>query len=77
MNLTPYLRLVIMRERRCASFYAISIATLSKAKIQAIQLHLQRQHVLEPDRFRSANDAQPESPAEPIRIGLPRNALTD
>jgi putative transposase len=51
--------------------------TLSDKDIQAIRLHLQRQHALGSDRFRSAIEAQLARPAGPLKIGRPRKDSTD
>jgi putative transposase len=51
--------------------------TLSDEDIQAIPLHLQRQHALGSNRFRSAIEAQLARPAGPIKIGRPRKAPGD
>jgi putative transposase len=72
-----YQRLGTTREQRCAAYRAITMETLSNEDIQAIRLHLQRQHALGSDRFRSAIEAQLARSVGPLRIGRPRKMPTD
>ena len=72
-----YQHLGTTREQRCSAYRAITIETLSDEDILAIRLHLQRQHALGSDRFRSAVEAQLARPAGPIKIGRPRKDPTD
>ena len=72
-----YQRLGTTRAQRCAAYRAITMETLSDEDILAIRLHLQRQHALGSDRFRSAIEAQLARPAGPIKIGRPRKAPGD
>lgn len=67
-----YLRLGESPEERCAAYRAIALETLSDEDIEAIRLHLQRQHALGSDRFRTAIEAQLARPAGPLKIGRPR-----
>ncbi|MCW8808312.1 MAG: hypothetical protein OQK79_09400 [Rhodanobacter sp.] len=46
--------------------------TLSKEDVDTIRAHLQRQHALGSERFRSAIEAQLARHAGPARIGRPR-----
>jgi putative transposase len=71
-----YQRLGTTREQRCAAYRAITMETLSDEDIQAICEHLQRQHALGSDCFRSAIEAQLARPVEPLKIGRPRKAPT-
>jgi putative transposase len=72
-----YQRLGTTREQRCAAYRAITMETLSNEDIQAIRLHLQRQHALGSDRFRSAIEAQLARSVGPLRIGRPRKMPTE
>jgi putative transposase len=65
------------REKRRVACRAITMETLSDDDIPSIQLHLQRQHALGSDRFRSAVEAQLARPAGPLKIGRPRKTSTD
>lgn len=69
-----YRALGATREERCAAYRAIAMETLSDEDIEAIRLHLQRQHALGSDRFRAAIEAQLARPAGPLKIGRPRKA---
>ncbi|HET6432656.1 transposase [Dyella sp.] len=62
------------REERCAAYRAIAVETMSDEDIEAIRLHLQRQHALGSDRFSAAIEAQLARPAGPLKIGRPRKA---
>jgi putative transposase len=49
---------------------------LPEQGIEAIRLHLQRQHALGSDRFRAAIEARLARPAGPLRAGRPRKLPT-
>lgn len=61
-------------EECCAAYRAIAMEALTDEDIEAIRLHLQRQHALGSDRFRAAIEAQLARPAGPLKIGRPRKA---
>ncbi len=67
-----YQNLGSTREERCTTYSAIALETLCDEDIEAIRLHLQRQHALGSDRFRAAIEAQLARPAGPLKIGRPR-----
>jgi len=46
--------------------------TVDAAETDAIRLHLQRQHLYAPDRFRRAIEARLERTVGPKKIGRPR-----
>lgn len=69
-----YRALGATKEERCAAYRAIAMETLADEDIEAIRLHLQRQHALGSDRFRAAIEAQLARPAGPLKIGRPRKA---
>jgi putative transposase len=69
-----YQALGATREARCAAYRDIAMETLSDEDIEAIRLHLQRQHALGSDRFRTAIEAQLARPVGPLKIGRPRKA---
>lgn len=64
-------------EERCAAHRAIAMGTLADDDIEAIRLHLQRQHALGSDRFHAAIEAQLARPATPLKIGGRRKLNTD
>jgi putative transposase len=59
---------------RAAAYYALVMEAVDPAELEFIRLHLQRQHALGPDRFRTAIEAQLGRRAGPARIGRPRKA---
>jgi putative transposase len=69
-----YLRLGESREERCAAYRAVALENLADEDVEAIRLHLQRQHALGSNRFRAAIEAQLARPAGPLKIGRPRRA---
>jgi len=71
-----YLGLGPTRESRCTAYRALAMQALAEHEVEAIRLHLQRQHALGSDRFRAAIEAQLARPAGPLKIGRPRKNPT-
>jgi putative transposase len=59
-------------EARHRAYRALAMENLSQDHIDAIRIHLQRQHALGSDRFRTAIEAQLSRRAGPAKIGRPR-----
>ena len=57
---------------RHAAYRTLVNGAISEQDVQAIRLHLQRQHALGPDGFRASIEAQLGRRAGPARIGRPR-----
>jgi len=57
---------------RHAAYRTLVNGAISEQDLQAIRLHLQRQHALGPDGFRASIEAQLGRRAGPARIGRPR-----
>jgi len=55
---------------------ALVMETIDTAETDAIRLHLQRQHLYGPDRFRRAIEAQLGRTVGPRKIGRPRKQLS-
>lgn len=64
-----------MRSRHRA-WRALVMETVDAAETDAIRLHLQRQHLYGPDRFRKAIEAQLGRTVGPRKIGRPRKQLS-
>jgi putative transposase len=58
-------------ERR-QRYHALVLETVTPEETDAIRLHLQRQHLHGPDRFRRAIEAQLGRSIDPKKIGGPR-----
>lgn len=67
-----YLALGHTAEERCAAYRALAMEAFPQDDLDAIRAHLQRQHALGSDRFRTAIEAQLQRRAGPARIGRPR-----
>ncbi len=67
-----YLALGTTDAERSASYRALAMENLSGEQLDAIRAHLQRQHALGSDRFRTAIEAPPARRAGPAKIGRPR-----
>jgi len=69
-----YLALGATRAERCDNYCSLVADSLSTDDLDSIRLHLQRQHALGSDRFRSAIEAQLARRVGPAKIGRPRKA---
>jgi len=59
---------------RHRAWRALVMETVDPAETDAIRLHLQRQHLYGPDRFRKAIEAQLGRTVRPGKIGRPRKS---
>lgn len=59
-------------EERYNAYRTLAMENLSQNHLDAIRAHLQRQHALGSDRFRSAIETQLSRRAGPAKIGRPR-----
>ena len=69
---SSYLALGATDEERHRAYRALAMENLSRDHLDAIRIHLQRQHALGSDRFRTAIEAQLSRRAGPAKIGRPR-----
>ncbi len=69
---STYLALGRTDEERHNAYRALAMENLSQDHLDAIRAHLQRQHALGSDRFRTAIEAQLSRRAGPAKIGRPR-----
>ena len=70
-----YLALGITDDERHRTYRALAMENLSQDHLDAIRLHLQRQHALGSDRFRIAIEAQLSRRTGPAKIGRPRKTI--
>ena len=69
---SAYLALGSTDAERNSAYRALAMENLSQDHLDAIRVHLQRQHALGSDRFRTAIEAQLTRRARPAKIGRPR-----
>lgn len=67
-----YLALGQTDEERHRAYRALAMESLFQDRLDAIRIHLQRQHALGSDRFRTAVEAQLSRRAGPAKVGRPR-----
>lgn len=67
-----YLALGRTDQERQRAYRALAVEDLSQDHLDAIRIHLQRQHALGSERFRTAIEAQLSRRAGPAKIGRPR-----
>ncbi len=67
-----YLHLGRDSEARCQRYREIFGQSPASEELDAIRLHLKRQHALGSERFRAAIEAQLNRRAGPARVGRPR-----
>lgn len=67
-----YLALGRSPDMRCDAYRNWVMQSIDRAEVDAIRLHLQRQHAYGSDRFRAAIEAQLGRRAGPAKIGRPR-----
>ena len=72
-----YLSLGSTDDERNSAYRALTMENVSQDHLDAIRVHLQRQHALGSDRFRSAIEAQLSRRAGPAKIGRPRKAYQE
>jgi len=61
-------------EQRCVRYRAFVMDKVTSEETDAIRLHLQRQHLYGPDRFRRAIEVQLGRTVGPRKIGRPRKS---
>ena len=71
---SAYLALGSTDAERHDAYRALAMENLPRDDLDAIRAHLQSQHALGSDRFRTAIEAQLSRRAGPAKIGRPRNA---
>jgi len=71
---SAYLSLGAHTAERCAAYRALIEQAIAPDELDAIRLHLQRQHAYGSERFRAAIETQLLRRAGPARIGRPRKA---
>ena len=69
-----YLALASNPAERREIYRALVMETVDPTEVDAIRLHVQRQHAYGTDRFRAAIEAQPGRAAGPQKIGRPRKS---
>lgn len=69
-----YCELAIEVERRRSRYRTFVMDTITPEETDAIRIHLQRQHLYGPDRFRRAIEAQLGRTVGPRKIGRPRKS---
>jgi len=67
-----YLALGRTDQERHRAYRALAVENLPQDHLDAIRIHLQRQHALGSERFRTAIEAQLSRRAGPAKIGRPR-----
>ncbi|KAB8193914.1 transposase [Lysobacter maris] len=63
-------------DSRRQAWRALVMETIAPAETEAIRLHLQRQHLYAPDRFRRAIEAQLGRATGPAKLGRPRKRVS-
>jgi putative transposase len=67
-----YLALGRTDEERCSAYRTLAMENQSQDELDAIRAHLQSQHALSSDRFRTTIEAQLSRRPGPAKIGRPR-----